>query len=596
VKFITRIRIHFSSGWCGSDRGVDRQRRKKKKKEDVRAIEMFALVRKDNSRSTGFACMPMLEKNVTFGRQKDCDVRLKGASVSRKHCRITVDENNQPVLVNLSSTNPTKVNGHVMQSDMGLSDGDEITVGENNFIFQATKRSKITSQQNMSKTQKHVPVLESIMEGESDDEKSCSRRNSMVKATAGVLTMQRTSQNRVTTPGKQQHATLVKLSPPKAISDVKQQQEQEDFKVDAEAETAAEVVVEVVVEVVAKEGVVEVEEEEEEEEMNIDDILADDSVGSLESIGEDEELQQKGQEQEQEEGNRLDVSPTTANATACAVAGVMASVFAAVAKRVEQEPAELTYTQTQDDELVENKEEEEELLGMSIIHEGEEDEEIEEGEAEVKTSGPEEVVPSAMNDEAHAATAFMTGVFARVGTVRASPPLPATMQAASMEVDVMDTVHEHENEAEAEEDPDCAVDRTLETLVDESTSEEDENVKDKTVNTLVDESAGDEQEEQEEEEIPVEQVHVVEDIGEAVEEEGEKPTVRASRRILRVNRNWARSARSAGASKAAAKTNAAPVDTASLRRSKRVAVTTDAPNFKRRKMFQLKDNTPFQLL
>ena len=95
--------------------------------------------------------------DITFGRDKDSDVRIKLPSVSRNHAKITVDQNGFCIIVNISQTNPTLVNGTPVQSSQILNNGDEITVVERQFIFQngQTQVADVIKQANDNLVLKH---------------------------------------------------------------------------------------------------------------------------------------------------------------------------------------------------------------------------------------------------------------------------------------------------------------------------------------------------------------------------------------------------------------------------------------------------------
>ncbi len=68
------------------------------------------------------------DDGVVIGRLPDCDVSVTDPNVSRRHAEIK-RHGNEYVVVDLGSTNGTKVNGSLVQGERRLHDGDEITVG-----------------------------------------------------------------------------------------------------------------------------------------------------------------------------------------------------------------------------------------------------------------------------------------------------------------------------------------------------------------------------------------------------------------------------------------------------------------------------------
>jgi hypothetical protein len=72
---------------------------------------------------------------VVIGRLPDCQITLADPNVSRRHAEVRVQDG-QAVVVDLGSTNGTKVNGTPV-STHALADGDNITVGLTTIRFEA---------------------------------------------------------------------------------------------------------------------------------------------------------------------------------------------------------------------------------------------------------------------------------------------------------------------------------------------------------------------------------------------------------------------------------------------------------------------------
>jgi hypothetical protein len=68
-----------------------------------------------------------------LGRGTDCDLRLVDPGVSRHHAELRV-ENEQVVLVDLSSTNGTFVNGQPVRR-VALTDGTQVSLGRTTLVF-----------------------------------------------------------------------------------------------------------------------------------------------------------------------------------------------------------------------------------------------------------------------------------------------------------------------------------------------------------------------------------------------------------------------------------------------------------------------------
>ncbi|XP_035883427.1 proliferation marker protein Ki-67 [Phyllostomus discolor] len=80
------------------------------------------------------AHFPLSLRSCLFGRGVECDIRIQLPVVSRQHCKIEVGE--QAVLFNLSSANPTQVNGAPIDGPVRLKHGDVITVIDRSFRYE----------------------------------------------------------------------------------------------------------------------------------------------------------------------------------------------------------------------------------------------------------------------------------------------------------------------------------------------------------------------------------------------------------------------------------------------------------------------------
>ncbi|XP_066520659.1 proliferation marker protein Ki-67 [Hoplias malabaricus] len=77
-----------------------------------------------------------LTASCLFGRKLDCDIRIQLPQVSKEHCRIEQNENKELILTNLSSVNPTRINGDILQQSERLKHGDLITIIDRSFRFE----------------------------------------------------------------------------------------------------------------------------------------------------------------------------------------------------------------------------------------------------------------------------------------------------------------------------------------------------------------------------------------------------------------------------------------------------------------------------
>ena len=77
------------------------------------------------------------DRVVTIGRLPDCTIALPDANVSRKHTEIR-PSGSAFVIVDLGSTNGTKVNGTRIDVERTLAEGDIVSVGSTHLRFEAT--------------------------------------------------------------------------------------------------------------------------------------------------------------------------------------------------------------------------------------------------------------------------------------------------------------------------------------------------------------------------------------------------------------------------------------------------------------------------
>jgi hypothetical protein len=77
------------------------------------------------------------QRVITIGRLPDCTIALPDANVSRKHTEIH-PSGTAFVILDLGSTNGTKVNGTRIEGERTLIDGDIVSVGSTHLRFEAT--------------------------------------------------------------------------------------------------------------------------------------------------------------------------------------------------------------------------------------------------------------------------------------------------------------------------------------------------------------------------------------------------------------------------------------------------------------------------
>lgn len=71
---------------------------------------------------------PLTEQETVIGRGRDANICIENQRVSRRHARVTIDENGSAIVEDLESSNGTSVNGVRIQRQE-LKDGDKIQIG-----------------------------------------------------------------------------------------------------------------------------------------------------------------------------------------------------------------------------------------------------------------------------------------------------------------------------------------------------------------------------------------------------------------------------------------------------------------------------------
>jgi pSer/pThr/pTyr-binding forkhead associated (FHA) protein len=69
-------------------------------------------------------------KVITIGRSEECSVVVNDAKVSRMHAQLVQDDEGRISVVDLGSTNGTRVNGARIAGEMRLNSGDEVRIGD----------------------------------------------------------------------------------------------------------------------------------------------------------------------------------------------------------------------------------------------------------------------------------------------------------------------------------------------------------------------------------------------------------------------------------------------------------------------------------
>ncbi|KAK7919778.1 hypothetical protein WMY93_011062 [Mugilogobius chulae] len=190
-----------------------------------------------------------LTASCMFGRKPDCDIRIQLPQVSKEHCRIDLNENKEVILTNLSSVNPTQVNGQALQQSERLKHGDVITIIDRSFRFEypppptPIKRSSIGGKVETAAVDPHLKdaantdniqrSLEKTQELESkDDDSQLESKNAspfsdlyqMIKQSLDVKTPRKSSVSVLQTPSSRYctpRPQSARKSDPKSIVDEK---------------------------------------------------------------------------------------------------------------------------------------------------------------------------------------------------------------------------------------------------------------------------------------------------------------------------------------------------------------------------------------
>ena len=84
---------------------------------------------------------PIDADQVVIGRQPDCAIVLNFAAVSRCHAMIT-RSGAEYTITDLGSRNGTRLNGEPLKKSAPLRDGDRVTIGEIEFLFDSEQRTR----------------------------------------------------------------------------------------------------------------------------------------------------------------------------------------------------------------------------------------------------------------------------------------------------------------------------------------------------------------------------------------------------------------------------------------------------------------------
>ncbi|KFO58848.1 Antigen KI-67, partial [Corvus brachyrhynchos] len=93
---------------------------------------------------------PLTSTSCLFGRKTECDIRMRLPWVSNEHCKIEINENKEAVLTNLSTVNPTQLNGACFEQPVLLKHGDVLTIIDRSFRFEYPLQSTLKKRRSRS--------------------------------------------------------------------------------------------------------------------------------------------------------------------------------------------------------------------------------------------------------------------------------------------------------------------------------------------------------------------------------------------------------------------------------------------------------------
>ncbi|XP_025921423.1 proliferation marker protein Ki-67 [Apteryx rowi] len=102
---------------------------------------------------------PLTASSCLFGRKIECDIRIQLPQVSKEHCKIEVNENKEAILTNLSTVNPTQLNGGCFQQPVPLKHGDVLTIIDRSFRFEYPPQSTPRKRHSRSPKNETLQVL-----------------------------------------------------------------------------------------------------------------------------------------------------------------------------------------------------------------------------------------------------------------------------------------------------------------------------------------------------------------------------------------------------------------------------------------------------
>ncbi|XP_015723045.1 proliferation marker protein Ki-67 isoform X3 [Coturnix japonica] len=141
---------------------------------------------------------PLTASSCLFGRRTECDIRIHLPQVSKEHCKIEVNENKEAILTNLSTVNPTQLNGDYFQQPVALKHGDVLTIIDRSFRFEYPLQSTLKKRRSRSpKDEKlqQVAEVELLSKQTSGSKSLCSSDSAECKEKNTAENKQSTQEN-----------------------------------------------------------------------------------------------------------------------------------------------------------------------------------------------------------------------------------------------------------------------------------------------------------------------------------------------------------------------------------------------------------------
>ncbi|HKA90884.1 MAG TPA: GGDEF domain-containing protein [Haliangiales bacterium] len=95
----------------------------------ARSARRFAALVVVQGAEVDLGTLVVCDRPVNLGRDPDVELPLRDGSISRRHCRVEREDDGGYVLMDLGSTNGTRLNGAKIKERQRLADGDKIFLG-----------------------------------------------------------------------------------------------------------------------------------------------------------------------------------------------------------------------------------------------------------------------------------------------------------------------------------------------------------------------------------------------------------------------------------------------------------------------------------